>query len=104
MVSRYSVVFGILLLASVPCWSDQVTLTNGDRITGAIQKSDDKTLTLKTELAGTVEIKWSGIKDLTSDQKLAITTSATSQPYSGTVSAKDGNVTITSAAGETHTV
>ncbi len=47
---------------------DQVTLSNGDRLTGEIVKSDGKTLTVKTEFAGTVEIQWSAVKDLRSEK------------------------------------
>jgi hypothetical protein len=35
--------------------ADQVTLKNGDRLTGMIVKSDAKTLLIKTEFAGGVE-------------------------------------------------
>ena len=38
--------------------ADQVTLKNGDRLTGAVLKSDAKALTLKSEFAGTVAIDW----------------------------------------------
>ena len=33
-------------------WADQVTLTNGDRITGSVLRSDTKVLVLKTDNAG----------------------------------------------------
>lgn len=84
--------------------ADQVTLTNGDHLTGTILKSDAKTLTLKTALAGTVEIQWSGIKELTSDQPLAVTTASATKPLSGTVEAKDGGVTVTPATGTATTL
>lgn len=45
--------------------ADEVTLKNGDRLTGTIIKSDAKTLDIKTEFAGVVTIQWSAI---TSDQ------------------------------------
>ena len=54
-------------------FADQVTLTNGDRITGAIQTSDDKTLTVKSDLAGDVNIKWDAITIITSTQPLHLT-------------------------------
>ena len=38
--------------------ADQVTLKNGDRLTGAVVKSDAKVLTLKSEFAGIVAIDW----------------------------------------------
>lgn len=45
-------------------YADQVTLGNGDRLTGQIVKSDGKTLTLKTESVGTVDIKWEDRKSV----------------------------------------
>jgi Protein of unknown function, DUF481 len=104
MRCRRFVVVSALLLSFVPAFADQVTLTNGDRLTGTIVKSDDKTLTLKTDFAGTVEIKWSGIQGLVADQPLAVTTTAAPQPYSGTVTAKDGTVTVSTAAGASQQV
>jgi hypothetical protein len=41
--------------------ADQVVLKNGDRLTGTIIKSDTKTLLIKTELAGDVNVQWDGI-------------------------------------------
>jgi len=101
---RFILVLFLVLFITASAAADQVTLTNGDRLTGTVVKSDDKTLTLKTALAGTVEIQWSGIKELTSDQQLAVTTTAAPNPYSGTVTAKDGSVTVTPARGSPTTV
>jgi putative salt-induced outer membrane protein YdiY len=42
-------------------WADQVTLTNGDRITGSIIKSDTKELVLESPTAGTVKVQWAAI-------------------------------------------
>ena len=41
-------VVGILLLWAIPALADQVVLKNGDRLTGAITKSDGKALVIKT--------------------------------------------------------
>jgi putative salt-induced outer membrane protein YdiY len=41
--------------------ADQVTLKNGDRLSGAIVRGDDKALLLKTEYAGGVNIQWPAI-------------------------------------------
>lgn len=96
--------FFVAITFALPTFADQVTLTNGDRLTGTILKSDDKTLTLKTALAGTIEIQWSGIKELTTDEQLAVTTASAPKPYSGTVTAKDGSVVVTPTGGTPTTV
>jgi putative salt-induced outer membrane protein len=44
-----------------PAFADQITLKNGDRISGAIVKSDTKNLVLKSEFAGTVTVAWDAI-------------------------------------------
>ena len=52
--------------------ADQVSLKNGDRLTGAIVKSDAKTLVLKTEAAGDVTFQWSAIDAINSTQPLHV--------------------------------
>ncbi len=52
--------FAVLFLTSL-AWADQVTLANGDRITGSILRSDTKTLVIKTDTAGEVTLKWDSI-------------------------------------------
>jgi hypothetical protein len=39
-------------------------------LTGAIEKSDDKSLILKTEYAGEITIDWSAVQDFKADQPL----------------------------------
>lgn len=50
--------------------ADEVKLNNGDRITGAIVKSDGKTLVIKTDYAGNVTISTEAIAQITSEQPL----------------------------------
>ena len=54
-------------------FADQVTLKNGDRITGAIVKYDGKNLIIKSELAGDVTIPWANVTTVTSSQPLNVT-------------------------------
>jgi hypothetical protein len=56
---------GLGVLSSV-AYADQVSLKNGDRLTGTIIKSDAKTLVVKTEAAGDVTFQWSAIDGITS--------------------------------------
>ncbi len=48
--------------------ADEVRLKNGDRLTGTVVKSDGKSLTLKTEFAGTVNIVWDAVDQVTTSQ------------------------------------
>ena len=60
----------VLCVFAMNSKADQVTLKNGDRLTGTIVKSDTKTLIMKTELAGDVNIQWEAITAIVSSQSL----------------------------------
>jgi hypothetical protein len=53
----------MLLGLSTAVLADQVTLKNGDRLTGTVVKSDGKTLVLHTDAAGDVTIQFDTIQD-----------------------------------------
>ena len=61
-----------LLLAAMLARADQITMNNGDRLTGAIVKSDGKTLTIKSDLAGVVGIPWTAVQTISSTTPLNI--------------------------------
>jgi putative salt-induced outer membrane protein YdiY len=50
--------------------ADEVKLKNGDRITGTIVKADGKTLTIKTEYAGIINIMADVVAQIASEQTL----------------------------------
>ncbi|MEO8594181.1 MAG: DUF481 domain-containing protein [Candidatus Solibacter sp.] len=52
--------------------ADQVVLTNGDTITGAIVKKDGDKLTIKSEFLGEVTMPWSAVKSIRSDAELSV--------------------------------
>src|SRR5215813_4523742 len=53
-----------------PAAADQVTLKNGDRMSGTIVKSDGKTMVLHTEYAGDVMLRFDAISTIQSDAQL----------------------------------
>jgi putative salt-induced outer membrane protein YdiY len=53
--------------------ADQVTLKNGDRLSGNIIKYDGKNLVLKSELVGDVTIPWENVTAVMSTQALNVT-------------------------------
>ncbi|MGC2195047.1 MAG: DUF481 domain-containing protein [Terriglobales bacterium] len=61
-----------LALWCSPLSADQIVLKNGDRLTGTIQKSDDKALVIKTEFAGEVTVQWPAIQEIKSEQSLHV--------------------------------
>lgn len=71
-----------LLRAALPCLlccslalADEVKLKNGDRLTGTIVKADNKTLTLKTDYAGTITVSADAIAQVAAEQPLYLTLS-----------------------------
>ena len=89
-----------LSLLSLPVFADQLTLKNGDRLSGTIVKSDDdaKTLLIKTDLAGNVTVKWDAITAIVSSQPLHIMLSD-GRVIVGRVSTTDGILEIATDGG-----
>src|SRR5437667_4436283 len=79
-------------------FADQIVLTNGDRLTGAIMKSDDKTLVIKTEFAGDVTVQWPAVQEIHSTQALHIT-QRNGQIVVGTVATSDETLAVATANG-----
>jgi putative salt-induced outer membrane protein YdiY len=94
-----------LSLSTALVRADQVTLKNGDRLSGAIVKTDDdkKTLEIKTELAGDVTLQWDAVTAIVSSQPLHLTLSD-GRVVTGTVTTTDGKLSVaTKDAGEVST-
>jgi hypothetical protein len=89
-----------LSLLSLPVRADQVTLKNGDRLSGIIVKSDDdaKTLLIKSDLAGDVTIKWDVVTAIVSSQPLHIILSD-GRVIVGRVTTTDGTLEIATDSG-----
>ena len=75
--------------------ADQITLKNGDRLTGDIVKSDDKALLLKSEFAGDVTVQWAAVETISSTHPLHVGLKD-GQTIVGTVSPNDGKVQVQS--------
>ena len=84
-------VFVFLFPASL--LADQIVLKNGDRLTGTIEKSDEKTLLIETEFTGEVTVQWPAIQEITSTQPLHVSL-ADGKTVVGTVTTTDGNLAI----------
>src|SRR3954453_17326678 len=51
-------------------FADQVTLSNGDRLSGAIQRLSDDKLIVVTDMAGAISIPWKNVAGIVSTQPL----------------------------------
>jgi hypothetical protein len=93
LLTRKLVMPVIFALCSCAALADQVTLKNGDRLTGTIEKSDGKQLVIKTEFAGEVTVQWTAIQDIKSDQQLHVGLKG-GQTVVGPVSTTDGKIEV----------
>ena len=84
-------------------FADQVVLKNGDRLTGTITKSDDKTLLIKTEFAGDVTVQWPAVQQVTSTQPLHVTM-ANGKTVAGPVTTADGSLAVATTTSGTVSV
>ena len=92
---RWSTAIFVLAMSTF-LFADQVTLKNGDRLTGTIVKSDDKTLLIKTEFAGDVSIDWTAVQQVNSSAPLHVALQ-NGQTVVGPVTTQDGNLSIATA-------
>jgi putative salt-induced outer membrane protein len=60
----------VTLVLTLNALADQITLQNGDRLTGTILKSDDKNVIIKTDYAGEVTVQWEAVQGITSAEDL----------------------------------
>jgi putative salt-induced outer membrane protein YdiY len=83
----------LLLLAGCPLFADQVTMKNGDRLSGSILKYDGKNLIIKSEFAGDVTIPWDAVTAVSSSVPLNVGIKG-GQTLVGTVTTSDGKIQV----------
>ena len=79
-------------------FADQITLKNGDHLSGTIVKSDGKTLVLHTEFAGDVTVQFSAITQISTEKELHVTTSD-QKTLVGPVTTSDGKIEVATKTG-----
>jgi len=87
-----------LFALSSALFADQVTLKNGDRLTGTIVKSDGTTLVLHTDAAGDVTIQFATIQEIKTDAQLHVTLKD-GKTAVGPVTTTDGKIEIATKTG-----
>lgn len=78
--------------------ADQVTLTNGDTITGAILKKDGDKLTIKSEFLGEVTMPWSAVTAIKSNEAVVVALS-NGQVLNGPVRTEGKDIRVTTPSG-----
>jgi putative salt-induced outer membrane protein YdiY len=85
----------VFLGLSLASFADQITLKNGDRLTGSVVKGDGKTLVLHTDAAGDVTIQFAAIQDIKTEQELHVSLKD-GKTAVGPVTTADGKIDIAS--------
>jgi len=81
-------------------FADQITLKNGDHLSGKVLKSDGKTLVLHTEFAGDVTVQFAAITQITTEKELHVSTSD-KKTLVGPVTTSDGKIEVATKTGGT---
>jgi putative salt-induced outer membrane protein len=95
----HNLAFLVCIVASL-AFADQITLKNGDHLTGKVVKSDGKTLVLHTEFAGDVTIQFAAIEQITTDQELHVSLKD-GKTVVGPVTTSDGKLEVATKGGGT---
>ena len=83
----------LFLAFSMAALADQVTLKNGDRISGVVLKSDLKELTLRSEFAGIIKIQWDAVELLNVSAPIYVHLS-TGDTLFGPIASTDGQMRV----------
>jgi len=100
VLRRFVLTLTAFLGLSSALFADQVTLKNGDRLTGTVVKSDGKTLVLHTDAAGDVTIQFAAIVEIKTEQELHVSLKG-GKTAVGPVSTTDGKLEIATKTGGT---
>lgn len=96
-VLKSSLLFFVLYCALYQvALADQITLKNGDRLTGTITKVDAAKLSIKTEFAGEIDVQLAAVDSITSDAPVYVT-SKDGRVIVGTLKTVDGRIEIQTA-------
>ncbi len=87
-----------LSLFATATFADQVTLKNGDRLTGTIVKFDQDKLVMKSDFAGEVSLQWAAVVAIVSAQPLYVALK-NGQTVSGVIITRDEEIEVAAPAG-----
>src|SRR5271170_3327310 len=78
--------------------ADTLVLKSGDRLTGTIEVSDDKDVTLETDFAAEIKDHWSTVQNVKSDKPVYVVMPDKST-VNGTLSTDGANIVVHPASG-----
>lgn len=88
----------LLSCVSLLAGADQVSLNNGDRLTGTVLRMDGKKLLLKTAYAGDLSIDMASVESFTSDEAMVLTRSD-NKTATGTVKVEGKDYVVATPSG-----
>jgi putative salt-induced outer membrane protein YdiY len=91
--------FVALLVICASALADQVSLKNGDRLTGTITKSDGKSLILHTDYAGDVTLDWKAVQSIDASEQMHVEAQGGTTAV-GSVSTSNSNLEVATRTGE----
>jgi len=91
--------FPFLLLVTACLLADQVTLKNGDRVSGKIVKKEGDKVTFKSDLMGEVTMPWEAVREVVSDEPLHVVLPG-ERTVAGRLSSREGNLEVSTASGK----
>ena len=91
----------VFLGLSLASFADQITLKNGDRLTGTVVKGDGKAVVLHTDAAGDVTLQFSAIQEIKTEKQLHVSLKNGKTAVGPVSTAADGKIDVTTAASGT---
>jgi putative salt-induced outer membrane protein len=88
----------VLIGLASAAFADQITLKNGDRLTGTVVKSDGKSLVLHTDFAGDVTLQFAAITQITTDKPLHVALKD-GKTVVGAITTSDGKIEVAATGG-----
>jgi putative salt-induced outer membrane protein YdiY len=82
----------VLAMPLTAAHADQIKLKNGDLLTGSIVKKEATTVVFKTSYAGTLNVQWSEIENITSDDPVHLVLSDGSSLHGELVPTDPGEI------------
>lgn len=98
-MTRHTATLLLTVLISYSVFADQLVMKNGDRLSGTIEKSDDKSLVIKTDYAGEVTVQLSAVQELNSTAPLHVGLK-NGQTLVGPVTSENGNLAVATNSGK----
>jgi len=94
MLQRATIILAILLATGAGAFADEVVFTNGDRLTGRIERMTEGKLTIATVVAGSITVDMNQVQTFRTDTPVLLILSDGTILYSALETDADGRVAV----------